>query len=306
MPITGANVEILNTNISNISSSNLSGNYSTGTAVASSYDVVFSKPGYLSDTLNVILNNGVLSTLDAALVPLTPISLNGTVVDSNGITVPNSQILVYNDDFTFSLVADSNGFFNINTIYEGSYNISVGSWGYITYCSTEYIDSSSSLLISLEHGYYDDFTFDFGWSVTGAINQSEDGIWERGFPQGTIDNQGQYYNPPLDISNDCMSFAYVTGLQSGSQIGSYDVDNANTILTSPIFELNPNLDHTLSLYSWFQNGFPWGGGANDSLKIMITNGSTTVPLEILTSSSPNLGQWNQKSFVLNPWILRKV
>ncbi len=301
-PISGATIEILNTFIPNTSSSNLLGNYSSGTADAANYDVVFSKPGYVTDTLNATLNNGILTILDVALQPLTPINFNGTVVDTSGNGIPNVDVVVYNDDFTFNLVTDINGDFNINTMYEGSYDIVSGSWGYITYCSNEYIDGSSPIIITLQEGYYDDFTFDFGWTVSGGIIQTDDGMWERGFSQGTSDNQGQDYNPYGDVIGDCMDFAYVTGLDAGSQIGSNDVDDSNTILTSPIFDLSSNQMYSLSYYSWFQNNFPWGGGANDTLTVKISNGTTLVELETMTSASPDLGQWNLRTFDLDQYI----
>ena len=51
----------------------------------------------------------------------------------------------------------------------------------------------------MDDGYYDDFTFDFGWGVSGGIIQSSDGMWERGDPEGTNDN-GLNYNPNNDIN----------------------------------------------------------------------------------------------------------
>ena len=37
--------------------------------------------------------------------------------------------------------------------------------GYITSCTNEFISSTTNNQI-LQSGYYDDFTFDFGWTVT--------------------------------------------------------------------------------------------------------------------------------------------
>ena len=100
-----------------------------------------------------------------------------------------------------------------------------------------YISSTSVNQITLQSGYYDDFTFDFGWTVSGGVTSPNDGIWQRGNPEGT-DYNGTSFNPENDISNDCYDYAYVTGLEAGSQVGDRDVDDANTILTSPIFDLS--------------------------------------------------------------------
>jgi len=301
LSISGASIEILNTTLANNVSSNLTGDYVSGTADGATYDVVFSKPGYLTDTLSTSLTNGVVTVLNAALEPLVSFTANGMVIDVAGNGIANADVVIYNNDFTFNMTTDANGNFTINTMYEGSYEVVAGQWGYITSCDNEYIDGSSPITITLEEGYYDDFTFDFGWTVSGGVTQTNDGMWERGLSEGTS-SQGQDFNPDGDVNNDCMDFAYVTGLNAGGQTGSNDVDDANTILTSPNFDLSTNQPYYLSYYSWFQNGYPWGDPPNDSLTVSINNGNTTVVLETLTSNSSDLGQWNLRTFELGQYI----
>ena len=65
--LSGASIEILNTPISNNSTSNLLGYYGSGTANPAIYDVVFSKPGYLTDTLQTTLLSGQVVILNAIL-----------------------------------------------------------------------------------------------------------------------------------------------------------------------------------------------------------------------------------------------
>ncbi len=300
-PIVGATIEILNTSINNSTTSDLSGHYMSGTANAATYDILFSKPGYLSDTISASLTNGVITYVNASLQPLVAFNTSGMVIETAGLAIPNADVLIYNNDFSFSTITDNNGNFSISGIYEGNYEVVVGSWGYLTYCNNEYIDPNSSISISLDEGYYDDFTFDFGWTVSGGVTQSSDGKWERGDPEGTSD-YGVLYNPENDISNDCANYAFVTGLSAGSQTGSNDVDDFNTILTSPIFNLSDNQIYFLSFYSWFANGFPWGNSANDSLKISISNGNTQVLLETQTSASNLMGQWNFSTYQLDQYI----
>ena len=64
-PIIGANIEILSTTSS--TNTNLNGYYSTGCLDNGPYQVVFSASGYLSDTLTVNLQNGLLTVLNATL-----------------------------------------------------------------------------------------------------------------------------------------------------------------------------------------------------------------------------------------------
>ena len=300
-PISGVDVTILNASMVNVSSTNLLGDYVNGTAAANIYDIVFSKPGYLSDTISATLTSGVVTIVDAQLNPLTPFNANGLINISSGIGVPNAQVVIYNTDFTFSTTTDNNGNFNINSMYEGQYTVVAGQWGYVTACTDIYIDPNTNLTITLDEGYYDDFTFDFGWTVSGGITQSSDGIWERGNPEGT-DRQGVLYNPEDDINNDCSENAYVTGLLAGSAVGDYDVDDFNTILTSPVFDLSNNGTYYINYYVWFQNDFPWGSTPEDSLTVSISNGLNTVVLQTITANSPNLGQWHYNSFELSQYI----
>ena len=307
LPITNATIEIINPNLTIQTNSDLAGNYMSGIANSSSYDIIFSAPGYLSDTINASFTNGNTTIVDAQLQALSSINISGTVVDVNGNGIPNSDVLIYNSTFDFTATTDLNGNFNINSIYEGNYDVIVGSWGYVTSCTNEYISSTSTNQITLQAGYYDDFTFDFGWTVSGGVTSPNDGIWQRGNPEGT-DYNGSNFNPENDISNDCYDYAYVTGLESGSSVGDRDVDDANTILTSPIFDLSSPLNNQkyyLNYNIWFNNDFPsWGGGtpANDSITVKITNGVFVSTLDVITSNSPNLGQWNSKSFDLSQYI----
>ena len=307
-PITNATVEILNSVLTVQTSTDLSGNYMTGIANSSSYDIVFSAPGYLSDTINATFSNGNTTIVNSQLQPLQSFNTSGSVIDVNGTGIPNSDVLIYNSSFSLNTITDANGNFNINGIYEGNYNIIAGSWGYITSCTNEFISSTTNNQITLQSGYYDDFTFDFGWTVTGGVSAPSDGIWQRGNPEGT-DYNGSNFNPDNDVNNDCYEYAYVTGLAAGSQIGDNDVDDFNTILTSPVFDLSNQLTNDESYFLnynlWFNNDFPsWGGGSNpnDSLTVKITNGVFTTTLETLTSNSSNLGQWNSKSFDLSQYI----
>ena len=305
-PLTNATVEIVNSLLSVTSSTDLSGNYLSGIANPSTYDIIFSAPGYLTDTISAVLTNGNITVVDAQLQPLISFNTTGMVIDVNGNGIPNSDILITNTSFSFNTITDSNGNFTINGMYEGNYDVIAGAWGYITSCTNEFISSSSTNQIILQSGYYDDFTFDFGWNVSGGITSANDGIWERGDPEGTSDN-GIDFNPEDDVNNDCYDYAYVTGLEAGNNVRSRDVDDYNTILTSPVFDLslplNPNNTFFLNYSIWLSlGGTPWSGPSNDSITVKIFNGSTISTLEIMTEASPGLAQWNSRSFDLSQYI----
>jgi hypothetical protein len=68
------------------------------------------------------------------------------------------------------------------------------------------------LTLKITKGYYDDFSFDFGWTISGNATS---GIWELGEPVGTV-NGPDTYNPDFDIAEDFGDQCYVTGNGGGS------------------------------------------------------------------------------------------
>ena len=111
--IVGANVVILNTTIANASTTNLSGDYISGNADAANYDVVFSKPGYITDTLQTALLSGQVVILNATLYIDNNVSVLGCTNPAASNYNPNANTsLEYGGelDNTFA----SGGFFNGN------------------------------------------------------------------------------------------------------------------------------------------------------------------------------------------------
>ena len=281
-PINGASVEILGTSV--VDQSSIIGEYATGYATAGTYDVVYSHPQYISDTLiGVFLANGLVNVQDVQLVPLQGFSL--TVLTENLLLneIAGVAVVIENDDFTFTGQTDVNGELVFNNFYPGSYNVYAGKWGFVEYCSNlELIDGSSlTYVVQLEEGYADLFNLDLGWSVSG---NAPDGVWERANPVGT-NYQGDLCNPE-DDSQDCGDKAYVTG-NAGTNAGSDDVDQASTTITSPVISLNSGLNVNwfvqMELW-WFNSG---GNSApNDSLRVQLSDGNNvSTVLEYYSDAS---------------------
>ena len=111
--LSGASIEILNTPIANNTSSNLSGNYASGTADAANYDVVFSKPGYLTDTLQTTLISGQIVILNAILDIDNNVPMLGCTNPSASNYNPNANTsLEYGGELNNTF--GSGGFFNGN------------------------------------------------------------------------------------------------------------------------------------------------------------------------------------------------
>ena len=273
-----------------IDSTNLTGFYATGTVNAGSYDVVFSKLGYIPDTVNVSITNGVLTTVNVALVPDVPVTISGTILDaSTSMGLANAEVKVSGNGETRLVQTDATGNFTVTNVFSGNYDVIAGQWGYTTECNSFLVNASSApITLSLDPEYGDDFVFDYGWTVLGNATT---GHWERGVPVGTS-LSGIDYNPGEDVSTDCGEQAFVTG-NGGGGAGDDDVDGGSTHLLSPQMDLSNYVDPYVEYHRWFANG---GGAttANDSLIIYLSDGSTTKRIDFALSTTNPL--WRPKSF----------
>jgi choice-of-anchor B domain-containing protein len=272
-PIATANVKILATHVTD--QSLLNGEYKSGLAMAGIYDVVYSHPFYVNDTVvGISLANGVVTTQDIALVPIETYGLLIATENIEGILIDNADVQLSNNQFFYTGNTGNGGVHTFSNLVPGSYELIVGKWGFVTYCADINLTEDETIIVALEDGYYDDFTFNFGWVVTG---DAPSGIWERGVPEGTVFNN-MWMNPNEDVDGDCGTQAYVTG-NAGGQAGTDDLDIGATILTSPIMDLSDYAYPVLNCYIWWQNA-GGSGTPNDTLKINLINGTESVVARI--------------------------
>ncbi len=269
-PIFGVTIELVTTTITD--QTNIVGDYATGYAIAGSYDIIYSHPAYIADTIfGVSLVSGQVSIQDAQLVPIENFDLLVSVDElvNIGTVIPNAGVIIENDDFTFNGTTDANGEITFSNFYGGVYNVYIGKWGFIEICYQGVLFGPNDTIysVSMEAGYLDFFNHDLGWQVSGAAAV---GVWERGIPIGT-NAGGSLSNPDTDAI-DCGSKAYVTG-NGGGSAGSDDVDFADVILISPEMDLsNGGGLPVISLDYWWRN-FAGQVTPNDSLIFVIDDGS---------------------------------
>lgn len=281
--------------------SNTNGEYYLGIADSGTYSASFSKYGYYSKTVSSLsLKNGVVTQLNVQLMPQTSFSLTGNVKNSNNSTlINNATIMLEGGGDTLTVKSDSLGNFKFDTVFTGYFNITVGKWGYISDCISNklFSISSNTVFFVLDTGYYDDFAFDFGWTISSTAAA---GIWTRGEPVGTEYNISGDSNPEYDVTNDCSEKCFVTG-NAGGSAGNDDVDDGNTILTSPIFDLSSYSAPYISYYRWFFND-GGAGNVNDSLVIKISNGIDINRIELITAASATMSKWNQMIIKVKDFI----
>ncbi len=292
VPVNNAEVLILNTGTAK--QTGLTGHYKTGVGVSGAYDIRISRAGYHTDTLfNVTLTAGDTVVLNHQLVPFTMVTMNGIVrEEGTGTPIANALVEVKNEDFSFSATTNASGNYSISNIPQDRYQILAGKWGYITNCweTLDFPATDFSHTIELPKGYYDDFYFDFGWTVSGNATQ---GQWVRDVPIPTGLSGGIPVNPWFDWHNDCGEEAYVTGNSAGS-VTSNDVEGGVTILTSPVFDASGFTDPWIGYSTWFINGY-YNPPHDDVLEVKITNGTDTVVVNTIQASNTAMSQWVEQS-----------
>jgi choice-of-anchor B domain-containing protein len=279
-------IEITATNV--VDSTNINGIYKTGYHLPGKYTVKFSKPGYQTRTMtNVSLTAGNVTILNLKMLNATTANIQGKVVDAiSKKPIAGAFIELKNDTSTIVLNTDAQGNFSACNSPSGSYVVTAGKWRYVSSCKTIPLSSSSGpILFELKPGYYDDFTFDFGWKTTGNAST---GKWTRAVPKGTTYNNKQA-NPGEDASIDCSNKAFVTG-NAGKSSSDDDVSNGNTILTSPVIDLSAYSNPYLNFHTWFFNAAS-SGKADDTLWVSMDNGTQSAIIDTITVSSQNSSQW---------------
>lgn len=278
----------------NVDFSDLSGNYKTGQAIPGTFPVRFFKTGYLPVVKNAVLENGKLTILDVQLFKASQNQLSGiTLQDEGGGVIEGAQVLLRGEQGEFQQLSDEDGIFQVQGVYQGTYELYVGKWGYLPKPLGEInLRKDTAITVRLQQGYQDDFFFDFGWQST-IVGDGSVGAWEMGEPVGTYRANGSPVAPDQDIAGDLGDQCYVTG-NGGGDSGTDDVDDGIATLISPPMDLREYADPVLTYYAWFYNS---GGSspADDSLLIRITNGTDTVTLENIRYDM-SAGSWRPEAF----------
>ena len=241
-----------------------------------------------------------LQSSNVCSIPFT-FSYTGKVVDavtSQGI--PNAKVLM-DGPADYNVTTDANGNFTIANLQQDNYTIYAGKWGYVTNsnASTAFTPTTPLITLSLQPGYYDDFTFDEAWVRTG---NAVSGLWVRGVPVGTTftsNNVTFQSNPGADVTADFFNRAYITG-NGGGQAGTDDVDDGSTIITSPAMDLTGYTNPIVRYYRWFFNS-GGSGNPNDSLIVSLQDGNTLIDIDRVAAAA-NTNQWTYKSYRVKDFI----
>ena len=273
---------------------NSTGFYATGIFSPGIYNVTYEKVGYFPKTESVTLIQGHIVIQNTELTPINPFNLDIKVYEL-GTTIPISgaQIKLIHPMLVHEGITNGIGEESLTLYYQDGafYNIQVGKWGFVTSCFDIQLDSlTGSIIVYLEKGYYDDFEFDFSWAIIGDATT---GIWERGIPNPTNNTM-----IGTDAPYDCGSIGFVTGNAANLNPDFDDVDEGYTTLISPQMDLtsltNPHINFARSFFCYHGPG-----QFDDTLKVFISNGSTSVLLDQIGGPQGNEMSYAFQSIPIN-------
>jgi choice-of-anchor B domain-containing protein len=135
------------------------------------------------------------------------------------------------------------------------------------------------------------------WIIGSPLDDATAGLWEWGNPNGTNDQNGLIQ--PEDDHSLNGTQCFVTG-NGDVSIGSDDVDNGRTTLSSPIVDLSNMDDAFLSYWRWYSNDAGDNPG-NDHWSVEVSNngGETWILLEYTSTS---IREWQERRFLLSEYI----
>lgn len=265
-PLNNVLVEIVNTNASEITP--LSGDYKTGHHTSGTYQVRFRKTGYLPETRTVQLFNDSTIILNVSLMNAITLNTGGSVVEADQPTLGIENAFVRYEHsagfYDYNTQCNNSGNYSLN-VYEEEYFLQAGKWGYQTSQVTNYINAQSNPILTLDTAIYDDFTFDFGWTVGGTIDS---GAWEIAVPNSVYEWSGMM--PKTDLLNDIGHQAFISGITQSRSDAGYSV------LTSPKFDGTKFSDPHLGFHYWFSAFDSTYAVSYDSLQVWVSNGNNQV------------------------------
>lgn len=297
IPINGATITVLGKASLN-GTSNLLGIYKNGTVDTGTYVVEIAKQGYVTRTVNVVLQSGVVTPLNIALGKQANFTFNTVIKDTLGNPIKGVEVLIKNAEYTYNAISNGSGVIDFPVFYTGKYAMYIGRFGYLPQFidSTNYLSPSDVPNIVLESGYYDDFFFDFDWQV---VSTATTGNWVKAKPLKTSLN-GVTVNPDFDVNDDLGDECYVTGNRQGN-VTFDDIDGGVEVLISPAMDLTSYNNPVLNYERWFTN-VTGSGTPNDTFRVSVTNGSQIAVLEESIGNNADKGKWIAKSYELKKYL----
>lgn len=284
LPIQGATVKILSSEIVLPEQTKIDGRFKTGKAIPGTYNILVTKTGYYSKTIIGTFINGQVLTPLVELNPLPTYNVAGTVIDQDGNPVPFAKVTLMGNDAVYQTQADENGNFLIPDAYGGIYEVEAAVWGKTRQTQLN-LESPQNITIQLINGYRDDFDTDLGWTVSGGALE---GAWVRGIPTGQRLFDTWQCGSTTDSPFDNGVFAYSTGLSQSPNVVNDEVSGGTTWLSSPAMDLDTLLNNAEISFDYWLCEFP--PNQYYGFNVWFTNGTDTMLIALLDNDTVT-GTW---------------
>ncbi len=242
------------------------GDYKFGIGTAGLYNVTAHRYAYVPQEVpGVFFSEGVVNTLDFALEPAVPFDLQVELVDAiTGAPIADAQVFVNHSEGSYNFTSEASGVLTQEGVFNDYYTIQVYQWGhYPTRVEQVWASNDSPVItVAMQPGYYDDFSTNLEWFVSGTGEMIEAGEWDytNVWPLGTM--YGDFWcNPAFDSGADEGLGCYVTGNDS-EDLEEGDVDLGSTRLMSPVMDLSTYESPVISYEVWICNSGEDGNADN--------------------------------------------
>lgn len=298
MPVN--NVQITIEGETTVDQSNLFGDYATGIENEGTRAVTYFKVLYYPQTFDLPFENGEITVQDVALERIPEYAINVKVLDAATLDpIEGAGVRLQHTYVAEEGLTNADGILEVPLYYQDNYQVSAGKWGYVTDCFVDTLitDETVEIILYLDQGIYDDFTFDFGWTEASTASR---GAWEREIPVGVANGDGEVQNPFADVTSDCGNLAYLTG--NGTTVSNTEeVNDGVVFLFSPPFDLTGYDNPHVNFASWFF--CKYGAEPNDTLEVFVANGTgEIVRIAHFYNGGLPMSQWNYSSIALEPLV----
>ncbi|MFQ5600061.1 MAG: choice-of-anchor B family protein [Candidatus Krumholzibacteriia bacterium] len=268
--------------------------------------VVVSRFGFLPDSSTVDLVMGTTLTHDVELVRVPSSAVSG-VVRNASTSVPIGSASMVLDGTPLVDLTDGSGGYAFPSVPYGVYTLGASRFGFAPRSQTITVTTV---------GPFGELRFDFdlqpaslvedfesgpaGWSDAAPDDDATTGRWVWSDPVGS---GGGAVQPEDDHTLDPGALCWVTGNapSPSSNIGTNDVDNGKTTLTTPVFDLSLMANARLSYWRWYSNDAGSIPGPPDTLRVDITNdgGMSWVPVEKIVDSA----SWTRVDILVSDYVV---
>ncbi|NNF32549.1 MAG: choice-of-anchor B family protein [Saprospiraceae bacterium] len=283
-PLFGATIEIQALEeVTKTVTSGIQGGFKTGKAIPGDFVIRVTKEGYKPHEEVVNFANGEMRIIDVILEKQPKFNITLQVLDKDGQAFKNANVFIDGPAYQLATTSDEAGTVPLEGISADAYKVYAGTWG--EYIINEFnINNDLPITLQTEQGYYDDFTFDFGWEVSGNATS---GVWEKTDPDGAQLFNSFNCSPEDDIEDDISNECFVTGNADNGNSLNDDVDDGFTLLSSPAIDLSGYINPVLDFNYWrcsFSEEVVF-------FKALATSGTDTVELQNLLNDGNIDGQW---------------